>query len=433
LVASSNNRAVENVSAEFPAVQAVADDAGDMRYLRTFSNELLGRDSWGLIAAFLGRGANRAHFRKAFWDEDVGLAAYLAVAGGTPKVVQTTDPATGEVTTRPPRITTDERAPQDHNEALRHWKKARLAFKTVLNHSETTLRSFEGIRVLAMRLPDLAAAEVQARNSHRAALLAAETATSISRKAVRALARAQADRDLATGRLREQEVSRPGFLARLFRTATFRAWKRAVDQERISTRRAVETAQRAGADAAERKKQLDQATAAEAIAASELHAATDRLTESTQAVSAARGRLGKRFIDGQFFDLAHPERHQVAPWLGEAEHRIRDDVFAAAIAVHKAFVDAAAKPLRHNLGALMSTFGGRPLPGPAKDALLADLWTSLFLVAPMVSTTFASVERMLGRLPPEALGWLLVDEAGQALSERCCAPSVPLWSAIRSR
>ena len=57
LVASSNNRAVENVSAEFPAVQAVADNTVALRYLRTFSNELLGRDSWGLIAAVLGRGA----------------------------------------------------------------------------------------------------------------------------------------------------------------------------------------------------------------------------------------------------------------------------------------------------------------------------------------------------------------------------------------
>lgn len=94
--------------------------------------------------------------------------------------------------------------------------------------------------------------------------------------------------------------------------------------------------------------------------------------------------------------------------------RERDEVFIAAVALHRAFVDAAAKPLRHNLAALMNVFTTQTLPTAEKQALLPDLWASLFLVVPLVSTTFASVTRMLGKLPLESLGWLLVDEAGQA-------------------
>ena len=98
--------------------------------------------------------------------------------------------------------------------------------------------------------------------------------------------------------------------------------------------------------------------------------------------------------------------------------RLRDEVFISAIAVHRAFIDAAAKPLRHNLGALMNVFTTRtPCRGPEKQALLLDLWASLFLVVPLVSTTFASVNRMLGKLPLESLGWLFVDKAGQALPQ----------------
>jgi hypothetical protein len=59
--------------------------------------------------------------------------------------------------------------------------------------------------------------------------------------------------------------------------------------------------------------------------------------------------------------------------------------------------------------------------------LLGDLWSTLFLVVPVLSTTFASVERMLGDVPPDTLGWLLVDEAGQA------TPQAALGAILRAK
>jgi superfamily I DNA and/or RNA helicase len=85
--------------------------------------------------------------------------------------------------------------------------------------------------------------------------------------------------------------------------------------------------------------------------------------------------------------------------------------------VQRAFIDASAQEILHNLSVLMGVFSGGPPRDEAKRKLLGDLWSTLFLVVPVVSTTFASVERMLGDLPAGAIGWLLVDEAGQALPQ----------------
>ena len=157
---------------------------------------------------------------------------------------------------------------------------------------------------------------------------------------------------------------------------------------------------------------FDHATAEE-----KLVIATAAHDDAMAKVSTVYARCGAKFVDAAFFDRGRDELHLDSPWLDGELHAKRDRVFELAVAVHKAFVDAAAKPLRHNLEILFRTFYGNLARSPKIKPLMPDLWSSLFLVVPVVSTTFASIERMIGFLPPELLGWLLVDEAGQAVPQ----------------
>ncbi len=125
LVASSNNKAVENISTELPGREAVADDSFSKGYFSTISKAIWpNSDTWGVISAVLGNAINRARFRKTFWwDEQCGLQGYLKQAAGTPYFITDKD---GRIIT--PLIIQNENPPADHQAALQNWKEARKAF-----------------------------------------------------------------------------------------------------------------------------------------------------------------------------------------------------------------------------------------------------------------------------------------------------------------
>lgn len=371
VVASSNNKAVENISAELPGIDAIAADAPDLRYFKTISDSIQDRETWGLIAAILGNAQNRYRFNQLFWwKDDKDFNSYLrAVIGSLPKTKNTE------------RTIWEEDPPPTRAEALKRWEIARQRFRKALDESRRWQRLLTSLRDDVIDIPRLAQAD--------------ETATRQYSEIVRQVKRLYQQyqyptRDLQNPNeeLRIHTLAKPGFWARLFRTKAARQWK----------------------ELHSALLELKQKESDRESARAEHEKTKCRVVETQQ-------RHEIKIADSAFFEKDHCEKHKATPWWPIAAQRARDEVFIAAMALHRAFVDAAAKPLRRNLGALMSVFTTQTLPTAEKQALLPDLWTSLFLVVPLVSTTFASVTRMLGKLPLESLGWLLVDEAGQAVPQ----------------
>ncbi|HEY4027360.1 MAG TPA: ATP-binding protein [Candidatus Dormibacteraeota bacterium] len=127
-----------------------------------------------------------------------------------------------------------------------------------------------------------------------------------------------------------------------------------------------------------------------------------------RAIQAARAH------DAEFWSRPDDERQRMLPWISAAHDRCRAEVFVAAMTLHRAL--AAAAPLRENLSQVINLVTGRldPAGSAANGRMVAHLWSSLFLVVPVVSTTFASFARLFRGMGREELGWLFIDEAGQA-------------------
>lgn len=139
-------------------------------------------------------------------------------------------------------------------------------------------------------------------------------------------------------------------------------------------------------------------------------AAKDKV-ESLRAVMLAReGRMTPSVYTTSL--RQKPEQHKTSVWVDGAFERARSELFLAAMDLHRATMEAQAAQWIENL-----TNIGRWLMNPAvtlTSGRAADIFETLSILVPVISTTLASVGRLLSGVGPGEIGWVFVDEASQA-------------------
>ena len=396
VVASSNNNAVENITRELPGLGAIGDSwQGEAHYFGEQATTFLGEPAWGMVAAPLGNAEKRGEFRNRFWWTDGGMQALLQSLERDP----------------PP--------PAD-------WHTAKERFREALAVT-ATLAAERAAADVALRFPvgdaEVTIAQVEAGRAAEA-LSSAERASSRAAGALTGLQRAER---AVRAQVSEHERSRPGgLLGRLGIGQAMAAWQQRRDEL------AAQLAHRAGQvrEARLRADQLAANVTAERQrargTARDVEALISRRANGEQRIRRAREAWGPAFPDN-WLGLAQDEQEISAPWSDEEWVMARIRVFLAALDLHKAFVAGAAGMIRRNLRQLIATLAREPGAPPPKAELAA--WQTLFLLLPVISTTFASCGRMFGALGADSLGWVLVDEAGQAVPQHAVGA---LWRARRA-
>jgi len=420
VVASANNAAVRNVSAELPLAKAV-DPALDLRHFAGTADHMAEApgSSWGLVAAVLGNRANRSRFvETVWWDEEWGLERYFAAI--TNRVSKTR-------TGRPPsRLVESERPPANPGVALERWRRARLDYLEKRAHLERLRQEREDVRAAlspgaasqqALETAERAGAEAMIAETEAAATVAA--ASIALKKAHQALADA---RRLLDGSL----ALKPGLLGRLLGDRP--TWQQ--DHERALARleSCLPDHDRAEAELTAAQGRLAAARASAKAAAATVEAAKNHLRHMAAIAAKASDIAGDTATGPAFWDRPHADIHTASPWSDPAFMAARDAMFVAALALHRAFIDAAANPMKSNLGLMMEHLKGKRVPSGAAQHL-EHLWDSFFLLVPLVSSTFASIGRLLDGMGRESIGWLIVDEAGQATPQQAAGA---IWRARRA-
>lgn len=450
VVASANNAAVENITVEIPARDAIAEPwRGQADYFAEIATRALlatrsaseetdpdtdsdtggGADSeagpddaslraWGLVAARLGRKRNRGAFRTEFWFGE-------------------TDPVT--------------RKPLDEGvagmqERLQRW------FDGTDPHP-TWSEARDRFRATEQRLDDLVQERLRAQERLQALPPQVEREHTLSAEVARL--RGNLDRiehDLAEHRRTEE------------RTAAELARAVAAYERHLAAKPGVgETVLSLGRALREWRGQL-------AGPADQLRVVEQRQHESTQLGRQLRDTLEQTRLewestheqlvrtrrdlddlrrrcadDAERFKDVYPgpewtdDRRQLnAPWHDDELNAARSDLFLAGLQLHQDFLanavhvtdpdrDRPTSRLIDGMRAATDVVAGT-YPHALDANKVRAAWQLFFLAVPLVSTTFASASRMFGDLGRESLGWLLIDEAGQAAPQYAAGA---IWRAQR--
>lgn len=383
VVATASNQAAKNITAELPGIAAIAgweEQAKDADYFADLADALLETETWGLVSAPLGNRENRGKFDQRCWwgkGDSVGLQARLKAAAS------------------------------EHVD----WPDAVQRFDNACKHVEQLLSQRQEV---AIQITTRTQAIARRQRAEKEASAVENTADECRRAAEEARARLtdastrfdQADHEYKSHQAEKSPIWT--ILTRIFRID--RGWHdlgqqlEAAREERRHELRIIET------EVSRNEAEASQAESRRVELLTQIDAANRDEAAATAIIDDARSRWQRSMppdepIDGDEFQLA-------TYWADEEFSSARSRLFFEALRLHKQFIHGAAERVRHNLGIICSFLSGESV-SLTPEAFRAG-WQSLFLVVPVVSTTFASLGSLFLGMGRESLGWLLIDEAGQA-------------------
>lgn len=452
VVSSTNNNAVKNITQELPAREKVSGEFGPAAYFEEVIREVFAAqkvldkdgqpvESWGLIAAALGNAGNRRAFAKGLFRYDAkprSVASPIDVASEESEEDELAPDnsvgSTPEEVLPPSMKQLLEEATKEYARYQAEWLTARKTFNDLLADFETRRAVLLAAEKAALRIDDC-----------RQRLDAQRNAETTLKEAIEQATREQICKhdELSVQRLVVE--SHQATLAQMRAASLPNLWDHLLalfgrETTRMAAlRQALELPTSA---LAEGSKVLSGLARDVAIAEAQLSRQVEHLrTLQTELVALEREhhRLQKAlqtgydagaryFPDANLWSLSTAERQRASVAVSPALDSLRARIFLQAVDLHRLTVLANAGKFIANLRAVHGM-----LSGSLRDKLPLDrrplLWDAFFFVVPVVSTTLASFDRLFAGMGEESLGWLLIDEAGQATPQSAAGA---IWRSQRA-
>ena len=409
VVASSNNGAVENISKELPLKKEVKGYADRLGYFRTVSEGCVDPEHWGLIAAVMGSKKNQRKLIDAIWNKSPKARKHTLYQS----------------------LRDTQQAPTQAQ-----WQETVTSFRNKLQAvRREKQRLMEGMKEAAQwtDLPRMV------EEADRHVLDELQELEKLIQGKQTFLSETQAGNErqrmaLEEARREQEQVlqSRPHWLSYWISRE-----KRVSYQARLEA--VASKIERLTQQVREHDELLqvhEQRLSVQRTKLKQVQGERERYAPLMEVCAELKGA----YTDASFCHKINTrEAQENSPWYSEELKKLESELFVEAMKVNECFLLMANQTSDRNIS-------GRNLSGRIETTLdrffkflksgedlneqqIRAMWNTFWLVIPVVSSTFASIQRMFGNLGPGSIPWLFIDEAGQAVPQ---AAAGALWRCKRA-
>ena len=398
VVASSNNGAVENISKELPLKKEVSFYSEQISYFKDVAENCISKDNWGLITAVLGNKQNRNELINSIWfnEESLDLRNTLKLNkvednSDWEKIVLDFNTKLKEVSQEKIKL---ERYKKEYNDFIKlELLKNELDAKV----TDYQLKKNEVINRL----------KLQQGTVHRLDDTKKETITELI--------------------LIKQ--SKPNFFIYWFNKKIRNEYNisfQAIFSKYNNISKKILDSNFNLQGEQHKFNEISELLKSDLNKQSSIKESYDNLAHS---ISQARSELKQNYADNEFWENIESKSTQEAcPWYSENLKKLQSELFIISLKLNELFIiNANSKSSR-----ISTTLAGffEYLKGNMNVSKIEvkAMWDTFFMVIPVISSTFASIQTMFKDLDKEDIPWLFIDEAGQAIPQ---AAAGAIWRSKR--
>jgi superfamily I DNA and/or RNA helicase len=401
IVASSNNGAVENISKELPLKKEVSIYSEQISYFREVAESCINKDNWGLISAVLGNKQNRSNLISSLWfDFDQKEIIGLQKALKENKVLDNSNWKNVVI-----EFNNKLHEVKQEKERLELFRKGYIQFEKVKNKkNQMTIKLTE----------------------YRNDFLALKKKFETQLKTVNQLKERKTD---VLNELSIIKENKPTFFIYWFNKKIRKEYKESIQLILTEYNNIAGELKKENIIFNELQSLNEQAKNTLDNHILKLETCIKKYDTLSDEVKLAKNELGKNFADNQYWDnVESKESQDSCPWYSLKLKELQSELFIISLKLNEAFIlnaNSTSSRISTTLAAFFEYLSGNI---KASHAEVKAMWNTFFLVIPVVSTTFASVQTMLKDLDKEDIPWLFIDEAGQAVPQ---AAAGAIWRSKR--